>query len=158
ILSSQKNGRMIPKVHRTDLHQDTISLSQISRKIKKCINTIQIAEWHKIFQKTNKYLFEINNYHKIEIQLLNIADEIENFIKLRYKHIQNEQDKMLNSLLDYSYNKVKIDRVLDQKEKNLLTYSIELANITKELNSLGCGKEVLELRLKQGLLQAGCIE
>ncbi|CAG8845182.1 27027_t:CDS:2, partial [Gigaspora margarita] len=111
-------------------------------------------------------------------------------------HIQNEQGKMLNSLLDYSYNKVKINRVLDQKEENLLIYSIEmsdkwqeiyklqdwineciyeelnrtvseeewfqtlteLANITKELNLLDCGKEVLELRLKQSFLQAGCIE
>ncbi|CAG8675970.1 18058_t:CDS:2 [Gigaspora margarita] len=47
--------------------------------------------------------------------------EIENFIELCYKCIQNEQNKMLNSLLDHPYNKVKIDRILDQKEKNLLT-------------------------------------
>ncbi|CAG8485137.1 30678_t:CDS:2 [Gigaspora margarita] len=57
--------------------------------------------------------------------------EIENFIKLYCKHIQNEQDKMLNSLLDHSYNKVKIDRVLDQKEENLLTYSTKVKNKTQ---------------------------
>ncbi|CAG8822712.1 37667_t:CDS:2, partial [Gigaspora margarita] len=28
----------------------------------------------------------------------------------------------------------------------------------QELNLLGCGKEVLEIRLRQGLLQAGCVE
>src|SRR5260364_33696 len=40
--------------------------------------------------------------------------------------------------------------------QELLT--MQIANITKELNSSGRGKEVLELRLKQGLLQAGCVE
>ncbi|CAG8812549.1 7792_t:CDS:1, partial [Gigaspora margarita] len=34
----------------------------------------------------------------------------------------------------------------------------QLASITKKLNSLDRGKEVLELRLKQGLLQASCVE
>ncbi|CAG8662226.1 3641_t:CDS:2 [Gigaspora margarita] len=33
-----------------------------------------------------------------------------------------------------------------------------VANITKELNASGYEKEVLELRLRQGLLQVGCIE
>ncbi|CAG8731760.1 27924_t:CDS:2, partial [Gigaspora margarita] len=143
ILSPQENSRTSSKVHRTDLYQDMISLSQISRKIKKYIETTQIAKWYKIFQKTNKHLREINNRHKIEIQLLNIADiaeirlwlqdlkevtnlkEIENFIELRCKCIQNEQGKMLNSLLDRPYNKVKINRVLDQKEENLLTHFTE---------------------------------
>ncbi|CAG8762109.1 17008_t:CDS:1, partial [Gigaspora margarita] len=34
----------------------------------------------------------------------------------------------------------------------------QLANITKKLNLSGCEKEVLELRLRQGLLQAGCVK
>ncbi|CAG8827509.1 35459_t:CDS:2, partial [Gigaspora margarita] len=56
--------------------------------------------------------------------------EIENFIELYYKCIQNEQSKMLNSLLDRPYNKVKIDRVLDQKEENLLTHATEIKDKT----------------------------
>ncbi|CAG8836969.1 23323_t:CDS:1, partial [Gigaspora margarita] len=34
----------------------------------------------------------------------------------------------------------------------------QLASIIKELNSSGRGKEVLKLKLRQGLLQAGCVE
>ncbi|CAG8799854.1 43687_t:CDS:2 [Gigaspora margarita] len=139
ILSLSEKGKMNPKVHRTDLHQNTISLSQISREIKKCINTTQRIEWPKIFERTNMHLREINNRHEIAIQLINSTDqnekeasnlkEIENFIKLCYKRIQNKQGKMLNSLLDRPYNK--IDRVLDQKEKNLLIHATEMKDKTR---------------------------
>ncbi|CAG8750165.1 28451_t:CDS:2, partial [Gigaspora margarita] len=134
ILSSLEKAKMNPKARRTDLYQDMISLNQISRKIKKCINTTQRTKWPKIFERTNMYLCEINNRHEIATQLINKASnlkEIENFIELRYKCIQNEQDKMLNSLLDRSYNKVKIDRVLDQKEENLLIHATEVKDKTR---------------------------
>ncbi|CAG8738089.1 1229_t:CDS:2 [Gigaspora margarita] len=49
ILSSPVKGKMNSKTRRTDLHQDTFSLSQISREIKKCIDSTQRTEWPKIF-------------------------------------------------------------------------------------------------------------
>ncbi|CAG8729816.1 44864_t:CDS:2, partial [Gigaspora margarita] len=138
ILSLQKNSRISLKTHRTDLYQDTISLSQISRKIKKCTDTIQITEWHKIFQKTNEYLLEINNCHKIKIQLLKVAEIAE--IRLWLQDLKEEKEvtnlKEIESLLNYDsfnrpYNKIKIDRVLDQNKENLLTYPIEMKNKTQ---------------------------
>ncbi|CAG8736500.1 44698_t:CDS:2 [Gigaspora margarita] len=115
--------------------------NQISREIKKCIDSIQKTEWPKIFERTNMHLHEINIRHEIGIQLINSTDqnekeaanlkETENFIELCYKHIQNEQSKILNSLLDQPYNKIKIDRVLDQKEENLVTYATEVKNKTQ---------------------------
>ncbi|CAG8826328.1 14143_t:CDS:1, partial [Gigaspora margarita] len=39
--------------------------------------------------------------------------------------------KMLNSLLDRPYNRIKIDRVLDQKEENLVTHATEVKNKTQ---------------------------
>ncbi|CAG8789036.1 43716_t:CDS:2, partial [Gigaspora margarita] len=65
--------------------------------------------------------------------------KIKNFIELCYKRIQNKQSKILNSLLDQPYNKVKIDKVLDQKEKNLSTHDTEEwinECIYKELNGV----------------------
>ncbi|CAG8838091.1 34523_t:CDS:2, partial [Gigaspora margarita] len=139
ILSLPKKGKMNSKTSRTDLHQDTFSLSQISRKIKKCIDSIQRTEWPKIFERTNMHLYEIDIRHEIGIQLINSTDiaeirlwlqdlkgwwfilnkrwqnekeaanlkEIENFIELRCKCIQNEQD---------------------QKEENLVTHATEVKN------------------------------
>ncbi|CAG8794796.1 627_t:CDS:2 [Gigaspora margarita] len=141
ILSLVKKSKMNSKTSRTNLHQDTFSLNQISRKIKKCIELIQRTEWPKIFEKTNIHLYEINIRHEIGIQLINSTNqnekkvanlkEIENFIKLHCRHIQNKQGKMLNTLLDQSYNKIKIDRVLDQKEENLVTHTTEVKNKTQ---------------------------
>ncbi|CAG8747448.1 12868_t:CDS:2, partial [Gigaspora margarita] len=134
ILFTPEKSKMNSKTCRTDLHQDTFSLSQISREIKKYIDSIQRTEWPKIFEKTNMQLHEINIRHEIGIQLINKATnlkEIENFIKLRCKRIQNKQSKMLNSLLDRPYNKIKIDRVLDQKEENLVTHATKVKNKTQ---------------------------
>ena len=69
-----EKGKRNFKTYRTNLHQDTISLRQINRKIKKYIDTIQKTEWSKIFERANMHLHEINNHYEIEIQLINSTD------------------------------------------------------------------------------------
>ncbi|CAG8853636.1 20802_t:CDS:2, partial [Gigaspora margarita] len=88
-------------------------LDKASKEIGTIIEKISLT-----FQR-NRKLFKQNEKEAANLK------EIENFIELYYKRIQNEQGKILNSLLDQPYNKIKINRVLDQKEENLVTHATE---------------------------------
>ncbi|CAG8730343.1 2649_t:CDS:2, partial [Gigaspora margarita] len=93
-----------------------------------------MTEWSKIFGKTNVHLREIKSSQNWDptYKQYRCSRNQALVTKLKGLVVHSEQDKMLNSLLDQPYNKVKIDRVLDQKEKNLLTHAIEVKNKTQE--------------------------
>ncbi|CAG8741586.1 11757_t:CDS:2 [Gigaspora margarita] len=97
-----KNQPVNEQIYLKRLYQD-LNNSRTSEKDKNTRDSIQ----HKRFQKPK------------EDKVQPVESEIENFINLRCKHIQNKQSKMLNSLLDCSYNIVKIDRILDQERYTL---------------------------------------
>ncbi|CAG8726112.1 37629_t:CDS:2 [Gigaspora margarita] len=99
-----------------------------------------LKKW-KIIQSLNLPSWEELDNTQNEKEATNLK-EIENFIELCCKYIQNKQSKILNSLLDRPYNKIKIDRVLDQKEENLVTHTTEVKNKTQTFSNLNIKREI----------------
>ncbi|CAG8787338.1 15976_t:CDS:2, partial [Gigaspora margarita] len=164
--------------HRTNLHEDTITVSWLYRKLKKSISIPQTLRARGEIERINKQIRAINERNSTNIQQLRIIDltndrswlqdlkgwwhilnrkwkqkmeadklrEIKKFIDLCCQKIQNEQDKMLDSLLDRPISKIQLDHLLDQNKAELVNTPSEVKNSTRDFFKVQYKKKCTDLK------------